>query len=233
MKIALCDDEKAELDKLYALITDYAARMNYDIQVEAYDSPAELLTRERFDLYFLDYVMDEMDGVELGKRLNEKFTGAVTICYLTSYEAAATRVINEQIHADGFLTKPTQPDLLYEKLDKFYKSSCYGRMELRQGRSFCTVYPRDIYYIEADGKSSTVYFESRSDSFTHMLSEMEELLSGYGLFYRIHRSYIINMMYVASYDAKSVTLTNGAYLPLKSKNFQAAYRAYIYNTMDN
>ena len=49
-----------------------------------------------------------------------------------------------------------------------------------------------------------------------------------GSFYRIHRSYIVNLLYVTSYDAKSVTLQNGVTLPLKAKGFQQAYRRFIF-----
>ena len=231
MRIALCDDERSEVKHLHDLIENYALKKNYQIRIETFTSGRELIEMDRFDLYFLDYLMDGMDGVALAKALNEKFGGAVTICYLTNYENAAAEIINNQVYADGFLKKPVDPQLLYEKLDKFYTTSFWGRLELRQGRSFRTVYARDIYYIEAKGKSSVAYFADSCDSFTHMISEIENLLSPGKIFCRIHRSFIINMMYVASYDAKSVKLTNGVVLPLKNQNFQQIYRDYMFRQM--
>ena len=176
--------------------------------------------------------MEPMDGIETARALNEKFSGAVTVCYLTNYENAAAEIINGQIYADGFLKKPVEPQLLYEKIEKFYKTSFGGRLELKQGRSLRTVYTRDIVYIEAAGKTSAVRFCSGEEAvFTHLLSEMETLLSASRLFYRIHRSYIVNMMYVESYDTKSVTLRGGVTLPLKAKDFQKAYREYIFRQL--
>ena len=64
-----------------------------------------------------------------------------------------------------------------------------------------------------------------------MISEMEQLLSEGRLFYRIHRSFIVNMMYVESYDTKSVTLRGGVTLPLKAKDFQKSYREYIFRQL--
>lgn len=231
MRIALCDDERREVDKLHDLIENYALKKDYDLSIECFTSPAELLKKDRFDLYFLDFLMDEMDGVELARGLNEKFGGAVTIVYLTSFEDAAVQIINGQVYADGFLKKPVDPGLLFEKLDKFYKNSFWGRLELRQGRSYRTVYARDIYYVEAHGKTSVVFFAESSEEYSHLLSEMVEKLACGKLFYRIHRSYIVNMMYVSAYDAKSVTLTNGVTLPLKSRDFQRAYKEYIFRQM--
>lgn len=231
MRIALCDDERKEVDKLHDLIENYALKKDYDLSIECFTSPKALLEKDRFDLYFLDFLMEEMDGVELARGLNEKFGGAVTIVYLTNFEDAAVQIINGQVYADGFLKKPVDPGLLFEKLDRFYKNSFWGRLELRQGRSYRTVYARDIYYVEARGKASMIYFSDGCEEYSHILAEMEEKLACGKLFYRIHRSYIVNMMYVSAYDAKSVTLVNGVTLPLKSRDFQRAYREYIFRQM--
>lgn len=231
MRIAICDDEQIEVEHLHNLIENYALKKDYQIRIECFTSGKELIGRDRFDLYFLDFLMDEMDGIQVAKALNEKFGGAVTLCYLTNYENAAPKIINGQIYADGFLKKPVDPDLLYEKIDKFYKTSFWGRLELRQGRSFRTVYARDIFYLEAKGKTTVAYFADSQETFTHLISEVEKLLSSGRLFCRIHRSYIINMMYVASYDTKSVTLLNGVTLPLKNQNFQQTYREYMFREM--
>ena len=231
VRIALCDDERAEVDRLHDLIENYALKKDYQIRIESFTSGTKLLERERFDLYFLDFLMDEMDGLQVAKALNDKFDGAVTVCYLTNYEDAAAQIINGRVYADGFLKKPVDPALLYEKLDQFYSTSFWGRLELRQGRSYRTVFARDIYYIEGDGKSSVAHFADGEETFSHMISELESILSDGKLFFRIHRSYIINMMYVRSYDAKSVTLNNGVTLSLKSKEFQKAYRDFIFRQM--
>lgn len=232
MRIALCDDDENELQKISELIKDYSIKKYYDIAVETFSSPNELLKRERFDLYFLDYIMDEMNGLELAKELNRNFSDSITVCYLTSYEAAAIKIINGQVYADGFLMKPVVSEELYEKIDRFYKMSFGRRLELKQGRSFKTVYTNEIYYIEASGKSSIVHYADGSDTFSHMLSEIESLLSSRRAFCRIHRSFIVNMMHVESYDSKSVTLTNGDEIPLKNKKFRDVYGDYILSRMN-
>ena len=51
-----------------------------------------------------------------------------------------------------------------------------------------------------------------------------------GSFLRVHRSFLINMAQVASFDAKTVTLKDGTELPLKNKNFRAVYRDYLFES---
>ncbi len=231
MKIALLDDETRENENLYSLIKSYALRHNYEISCEKFTSGRELLKRERFDLYFLDYVMDEMNGVEVGRALYEKFSGAVTICYLTGIEAAAAEVINAEIGAVGFLKKPVSAELLYQKLDRFYKESFGGRLQLKKGQAVETVYAREIIYAEAANKHTRICFSDGEETYRHSFSETERILSAYPFFFRIHRSYIVNMLHVKSYDVRSVMMTNGDVLPLKTKDFVKVYRNFIFNKL--
>ncbi|MCR5040797.1 MAG: LytTR family DNA-binding domain-containing protein [Clostridia bacterium] len=229
MRIALLDDEKKENENLCALIESYAVQRNYDIVCEKFTSGRELLKRDRFDLYFLDYVMDEMNGVDVGRALYEKFSGAVTVCYLTGMEAAASEVINAEISAVGFLTKPVNTELLYQKLDRFYRAAFGGRLQLKKGHAVETVYAQEIIYAEAADKQTRVRFRLGEETYRHSFSEMERLLSAYPSFFRIHRSYIVNMLHVKAYDVKSVMMVNGDVLPLKSKDFAKVYRDFIFN----
>lgn len=229
MNIALCDDEVYETENLYRLIIDYAQKKDYDIHCTKYNSGRELLKADKYDLYFLDYKMDEMDGIEVALALKEKFSRAVTICYLTNFETAAGEVINHQIFAEGFLKKPVDPALLYQKLDRFYLASTTNRLLLKRGTQQHTVYTQDICYIEADGKRSLLHMTDGVQEFNYMISDMEKLLVQCEQFIRIHRSFIISMAYVASFDAKNVILKDGTSLPLKNKNFRAAYRDYLFS----
>ena len=227
MKIALCDDEQFENDNLCDLIRKYAFKNNYEIRCETFTDGNELLKKDKYDLYFLDFCMDAMDGIELAQGLKKKFSHAVTICYLTNYDAAAAKIINSQIYADGFLKKPVDPRLLEEVLDRFYRMSFFKRYEFKQGRSFKTVYSQDILYVEADNKQVSIHFFDHVESFGYLLGEIEKILAD-RQFCRIHRSFIVNLQHVDSYDSKSVTLKNGETLPLKSKDFQRAFHEYMF-----
>ncbi len=228
MRIALCDDERRENERIASLIEDYAAMRDYDIRCESFTDGESLLAEEKFDLYLLDYRLENETGVEIARALKEKYNRAVSVCFLTSYESAAVEVINAGVYADGFLKKPVEPALLYEKLEAFYKRSFFQRLELKKGASWRTVYARDILYIEGAGKKGAVHFFDRVEEFNYLLADMENEVLKDGSFYRIHRSYIVNLSYVSAYDTKSVTLQNGEKLPLKAKGFQQAYRRFIF-----
>lgn len=229
MNIALLDDDSRENDNLSSLIEQYALEKNCEIRCTKFTSGKKLLESEKFDLYFLDYVMEEMDGVAVGLALQKKYNGAVSIIYLTGIEAAAADVINAQISALGFLKKPVSPPLLFEKLDRLYRVSFGGRLQLKKGRVTETVFAQEILYAEAADKRTRVHFRVGEETYHHAFSEMERILAGTSSFYRIHRSYIVNMLHVKSYDAKNVMMDNGDVLPLKAKDFAKVYRNYVFN----
>ncbi len=231
MNIAICDDEIFETEHLEQLINTYAQQRDYDLHCRRFTSGAALLAQEeKFDLYFLDYKMGEMNGVELAQALKEKFHRSVTVCFLTNYEAAALEVINNRVYADGFLKKPVEPKLLYDKLEQFYRASFSGRLELKKGKGYQTVYTRDVLYIEADGKRSTFHFADRTENYNYQLTKLESEVLHNVCFYRIHRSFIVNLQYVLRYDSKTVTLTDGTVLPLKTRNFRDVYRDFLFQS---
>ncbi len=227
MRIALCDDEPKETAQLARQIETYALQHDYDMQCDRYSDGRDLLRQDRYDLYFLDFRMDQMDGIAVAKAFKERFGNAVTICYLTNYAAAAAQIINHGVHTDGFLKKPADNAALAEKLDQFYHTSFFDRFELRKGKSFRTLYAQDILYVEANDKQVLLHTWDGTEAYNYLMSEIEKLLPS-KLFFRIQRSFIINLQYVYSYDAKSVTMRNGDTLSLKSKDFQKAYHEFMF-----
>ena len=227
MRIALCDDEKHENENLTRLIRDYAAAHDYDISTQAFTSGNALLACEKFDLYFLDFMMEEMDGIALAHALKKKYNNAVTICFLTGYDNIAERIINERVYADGFLRKPVDPQQLHEKLDQFYKMSIFNRLQLKRDGGYDTVFTQDILFVEAADKKSRIYFYDRCEEYPILLSDMEKHYLPSELFFRAHRSYIVNMMHIARYDKKEIVLQSGDRVELsRFKPFQQAYRDF-------
>lgn len=228
MKIALCDDEAAETQKLFKLIQAYSSKTGCDMEIDTFNDPSELAGREKYDLYFLDYIMPGMNGVQLAVALREKFNNAVTVCFLTSYNNAAIDVINKGVAAEAFLLKPVNEAALYEVLDKFYGKSLFNRLVLMQDRKLKTVYPRDILYVEIVMRKSVFTFFDTKEEFRYTLSELENGILPKNIFFKIHRSYIINMLHVDSFNAKEVTMTNGDVLPLTQyKEFKNEYTKLV------
>lgn len=231
MKIAVCDDEKIYRDEIEAVIRKYMFNTENDVDYEVFSEPAELLERDRFDLYILDYVMPQMNGVELAVKLREKFANSVTVCYLTSYETAAVDVINRNVEAQAFLVKPVKADELTALIDRFYKSSAKKRLVLKQGRSNVTVYTNDIIFVEAANKSSIIHFADKTEEFSYLFGELYEAFLEGKSFFKVHRSFAVNLSHVMKYDKNTITMDNGEKIPCKKmKEFIAAFDKYNFDS---
>lgn len=230
MRVALLDDEPRENENLRTMVERYAAQHDYDIHCETFTDGRTLLEAERFDLYFLDYRMDGMDGVAVGRALFDRYQKTVSICYLTGVEAAAVDVINAQIGAVGFLKKPVTQETLHPLLDRVCIDAFEGRLLLKKGRLKEAVNVNRILYLEAANKLTRVHFQNGEEAYSHPFTELERLLTPYPAFIRIHRSFIVNMTFIKAYDAKKVLLTDGTVLPLKSNKFEKRYRDFVFDT---
>ena len=231
MRIALCDDEQAETLLLKEQLYACAAARNYDIVCECYTSAAALLSADKYDVYFLDYAMPEMTGAALAVKLKQKFNNAVTVCFLTSYERAAVEVINSNVYAEAFLVKPAAPARLGELLDRLYARSCFRRLVLKKEKAMVVVYPQDVLYVEAQDKECRFRFYNRAENFPYKLSALEEEHLPKNLFFRVHRSYLVNLMHVAAFDKNSVTVKNGDVLPLRRyRAFSEAFSAFNFGS---
>ncbi|MNN98990.1 LytTr DNA-binding domain protein [compost metagenome] len=61
--------------------------------------------------------------------------------------------------------------------------------------------------------------------FNGKLARLEESLGSH--FYRIHRSYLVNLNYISSYDAAEVILDHGQQLVIAQKKYVDFVQAYL------
>lgn len=227
MRIAVCDDEEKENQNLSKLIYDYADTHGIDLDVVAFTSGKELLSESKFDIYFLDYIMPGMSGTDIALALKEKFGDSLTLCYLTSFERAAIQVINNNIQAIGFLTKPCSENDLNAIFEKLQKRSFFNNIMLKKDGTAFIYYPKDIIYAEAMRKTTAIVcFDSREE-FRCSFTDIENDYLPKKIFAKVHRSYIVNLMHVKTYNKKEITMKNGDIVPIsRSVDFDRIIDAY-------
>lgn len=113
LEIAVCDDDVADLEDAVNILHEIFKSQNIDYNIRTFLSANEMLDNIRkLDIGVLDISMEELNGIKLGRNLQEKFPD-VKLIYITSYEEYCMQVINE-VHAFSFLCKP----LDYHKMEK-------------------------------------------------------------------------------------------------------------------
>ena len=124
MQIALCDDEETCHEKIKELITQYK-QINSDrtLSLSSFSSGKELINHVDeyggFDLYILDCIMPEMNGIELGTALRMRDDTGILLYLTTSPDFALD---SYRVDAFDYLLKPVDRDLFFKSLDKAYLS---------------------------------------------------------------------------------------------------------------
>lgn len=85
MKIVICDDEKIYVDKVYDIVKKYCE----NDEISCYENAKQLLndienSTYNNDIYILDIEIDNVNGLDIAKKIREKDTSAIII-FLTNY----------------------------------------------------------------------------------------------------------------------------------------------------
>lgn len=119
LRIAVCDDEEKELKQTAVLLEHYFQfHPNLNGKVEIFQSGSMLLDRvkkgDTFDLYVLDILMPELNGIDTGRRLRELVDGGEIVYLTNSNDFAAD---SYDVRAFFYLLKPVEQRKLFQVLD--------------------------------------------------------------------------------------------------------------------
>lgn len=239
LKIAICDDEASELAETYASIEKYSnKRMELDVAAQKFQHYSDLLdaieTHGRYDIYILDIIMPELNGIQLGMEIRKKDNDSIII-FLTS--SAEYGVDSYSISAKDYILKPYTEEALFSALDKAVAS-----MSIEKTRRYLMHVPGGVYAIPYGRLLYMEYYKHRliahtvdgekiesivlREPFTNLVSPLIEE----GRFVQVSASYIINMQYVRRFTSRFFELSNGKTLPLSRiyANARSTYLDYIF-----
>lgn len=219
MRIAVCEDESLFRKQLIHYL-EHTIR-SLSLKIEEFDSGEALLMEYekgiRYDVLFLDIEMKKVNGIDTAKRIRS-YHGEEYIIFLTSHIEYA--MDGYEVDAYRFLQKPVQEEKLRRALRELWATK-------REANTFIVHTSEGEAFLK---KNEIVYIESiRNDLYIHTIKQREyrtrksmketvRELESCG-FFQCHRSYLINMDYLSSYDSKSVTLEYDIVLPMsRGKN---------------
>ena len=238
-RIALCDDEENQLKQVSGLLEAYLqAHPGLKGQVETFREGKALLERAgkapAFDLYVLDILMPEHDGIETGRRLRPAGDRGEIIYLTNSNDFAAD---SYDVRAFFYLLKPVAKDKLFHVLDEAVKK--HSRQ--RQQKSKCIIVAtadgsqrvplEKILYAERMGRcvrynctdaavdSQTIRVSFR-EAVAPLLADRRFCLCG--------ASFVVNFQHVAGVNGQTALLDNGLALslPRSASDFKQAWGNY-------
>ena len=111
-KILIVDDEKIMLKIASKILSS-----EYEIICANSGAEAiELFERERPDMVLSDLMMPEMDGYELHRLLQEKFSEPVPIMFMTADDSDESESKGFALGAADYIRKPLKADVLLRRV---------------------------------------------------------------------------------------------------------------------
>jgi len=225
MKIAICDDEAGVVEQLWTMLESILPQS----EISAYPSGGELLAaKDTFDLLFLDIHLEDSDGIEIARQMRQAGSEAVLIFVtaLKEYVFAAFDVA-----AFHYLLKPIDEKKLRSVVSRAVQEvkrrndGKEKKLFVRMRDRNLTLAVKDIFYLESQKRKVAAHMNTETVTFYASLSDLEEQLGAD--FYRCHRGYLVNMAYIAAYDAETIWLQNNAKLYLAKERHPDFVKTYL------
>lgn len=231
MKIAICDDEEAFIEKTIEMINLILADTD-SCTITACSSGEELIEKhiqEQYDIIFLDIEIGGISGMDAAREIR-KSDPKVIIVFLTGYAEFAPE--GYEVGAYRYLVK-NQPTYVFNDqfrsiFDEYSLNHKLFEISDRNMKSY--IYLKDICYFEVLNKRITVYTLTNKYEFCGKMTDIEQQFKNDSLFIKPHKSFLINLSHIRAICTTDIIMANGRKVPL-SRNYKKAvvdsYVAYM------
>jgi DNA-binding LytR/AlgR family response regulator len=212
IRCVIIDDERHAI----TLLTNYISSIQNLELVKTFTDPLQALTNitaaDKIDLIFLDVEMPHLSGIELAKDLKTKtksiiFTSAYQKYALDAFDVRATHYLLKPIKQAKFIQTVMSiiENELNEKDDpakniSFIKTGEKGKLT--------RVKKQEILYFESAQNYVNMVTEEKKQLVYLTLKDVEKLFCN-DLFYRVHRSHVINVMKIQKIVGNTINLGQG------------------------
>ena len=230
MQIAICDDEAYFRNELKDKLLKYKKEKRIAIDIYEFENGVSLLESETvFDIIFLDYQLPDINGMDIAKRLRAE-NASCCIIFVTQYPQFVYDSF--EVQPFRFFVKPLSDEKLCSALDTFLENNklITPLVIVNEGQQI-TIEAKSIVYLEGDGKYCLVRTVDNTYRSSKTLSQVQELLPKH-CFYRIHKSYLVNMYYISSIQGSELNLINGEKASIgrtRLSDFRKSYMDFVKN----
>lgn len=221
IRIAICDDEKRDRENLLGLLRECENAKVESFCINMYESGEQFL-EDGFkpDILFLDIIMDEKDGIQIGAEIR-KWNTNIVIIYVTNISERMAAAIN-QIHSYGYLMKPIVKEELRQVLAEAVKLvQCSSKIKyekfLSEENTIIKLPVEDIYYFEYFNRKIKIVARDKTYiCIKEKISGIANRMEQYG-FVMSHQSFVVNLYHIDKISSQLLIMKNGATVYLAQK----------------
>lgn len=234
MKVLIVDDENKARRLLEQLLTEECPQITEILQASDLMSAVDMINTQQPKIVYLDIEMPNHSGLQILEVLG---TASIDfqIIFTTAYNQYAVDAF--KLSATDYLLKPIDSRELkaatekamtalkenainhqLKDLKKAFNQLALNKIALEIPKGIIFISHDDIILFEADGMYTRVYLENGSSEFIckplkHFVEQLHEM----PIFYKPHRSYLINLKHIKELSKKEgyhLVMSNNKTLPI-------------------
>lgn len=235
IRIGICDEAERDLQMHKRLLQGMMGKECINAEILCFQSGEALLLEieqnKSMDIILIEVGLQGINGVETARKIRETDTRTILI-FITRYEQYWKEIINVQPFA--YIDKPAAKERLEEAVMRAiaFISGRGGRIQFFSRKKEYRIFLREIFYFESDKREILVFCEEKNYSFYRKLDEVEEELKQYSeKFLRIHKSFLVNPIYIKESSYEKIIMCDGKEITISPK-YRKIIRQYYDDRRD-
>lgn len=231
INIAICDDNKEEIEKISTFVSKNIENFNIPFKIIFFNEGQDLIeyinySKNLFDIIFLDIYMKASNGVDIARKIRE-FDKECKIIFITSSKDHA--VDSYDVGAIYYILKPINEEklsnaikLAIESLNKANK-----QVIIKNKKGTYKISYKDILYAESKARIVNIYLQSGEVfSFYSKLEDFYQSLKD-ERFLKCHKSFMVNMDYITKIENTYIFIGNNINIHISSTNMVEIREKYF------
>ena len=228
LKIAVCEDETDQRNRLLTLLDESSIKNTYSV-FENGEKLLKVFEQGKYDLILMDIYMDsELTGVEVIRLIREKDKNIPVAFVTTSKEHTLE---SYRLSAIKYIEKPYSKESIEDTLYlALLKKQDVPSLLVQKNRSIQKIPFADIIYIEQQVHKIFICLNNTEDVYIYgKLSDLNEQLPE-EQFFIPHKSFVVNLSFVRYIDTelKCFAMGNHTNVPIRRELLTKAK-----NTLEN
>jgi len=198
------------------IIENFVKEIDFLELIDSFEDPVKalmFLENKKIDLIFSDIQMPKISGLDLVKSLENPpviiFITAHRDFALDGFETGATDYLVKPVRFDRFLKAVNKAkDYLILKQNSTVHQVNSDRIFIKSDGKLTKILLDEILYVEAQGDYLKIVINNETYTTLATLKSMDEVLT-LPKFFRVQRSFIINLEATRSVNGNMVELING------------------------
>lgn len=233
LKAVIVDDEEKSIKTIQLILKDYCMDVDVVGTANSPDEAIKIINKTEPDIVFLDIEMPHGSGFEVLENIPDRHFDVI---FITAYDQYAIKAF--KYSAVDYILKPIDIDEIvgavnrilnrgklngrpnYDLLIENINTSKPKKLTLPTSKGYLFIDIDNIIYFESDRNYSFIYLTNQKKILVSKnIGDFEEFLDD-TVFFRCHRSYLINMYHVQQYiktDGGEIEMINGAKIPISRR----------------